>query len=82
MATLEEMIEVGQMAKEFALKFKNCYGHYPLIVGFECYEHFGETAEIVEVNMFDKVRNAEVVVQGRGADQTDSVEFGDLSWRR
>ena len=35
----------------------------PLIVGEWCYEHFGERVKIVEVNMYDEVENAEVLIE-------------------
>ncbi len=51
----------------------------PLIVGVSCYEHFGNRCRIVEVNMYDRPDNAEVVIENDFGDRTQ-VEFNKLDW--
>ncbi len=51
----------------------------PLIIGEECYEHFGQRCQIVEANVYDTVENAEVVIEAGFGERTE-VEFSRLSW--
>lgn len=53
----------------------------PLILHEEVYEHFGEWCKIIEANVYDKIENAEVVIESRMGKRA-TVEFGHLSWKR
>lgn len=53
----------------------------PLVLHEECYEHFGEWCRIIEANVYDKVSNAEVVIENRSGER-HQLEFKDLSWRK
>lgn len=53
----------------------------PLVLHEELYEFFGEWCKIVEANVYDKIENAEVVIENRMG-KRETVEFCNLSWKR
>ena len=51
----------------------------PLIMNEYCYEFFGQAVKITEVNLYDKVENAEVTVAS--SDFTlHRTQFSELEW--
>jgi hypothetical protein len=63
------------------IEARKCLGKpLPLILHEEVYEHFGEWCKIVEANVYDKVENAEVVIENRSGER-HQLEFKLLSWR-
>ena len=52
----------------------------PLIMHEEVYTHFRTPCSIVEANVYDKVDNAEVVIESGEGTRT-TIEFNQLSWR-
>lgn len=51
----------------------------PLILHETCYSYIGQPVKIIEANVFDEVKNAEVVIETGFGDRTQ-VEFSELLW--
>lgn len=60
----EKSMRLFDSAIAFATAYKEHHGHLPIIFGMELYEFFGgERVEIVEANVFNEIKDAEVTIQ-------------------
>ena len=75
--------EIGdELYRELRTRYMMCSekvkGHLPLIMNESVYMFFGERVKIVEVHIYDKVENAEVVVENSMLDR-HSLQFDELT---
>jgi hypothetical protein len=79
-ARLDEKDLEQSLFDRYAMLHKQRRGHYPLLVETECYTYMGQGVKIVSCNVFDSIKNAEVVIESRGSNVA-TVEFQELSWK-
>ena len=80
MVRLDEKDLEQSLFDRYAMLHKQRRGHYPLLVETECYTYMGQGVKIVSCNVFDSIKNAEVVIESRDSNVA-TVEFQELSWK-
>jgi hypothetical protein len=79
-AKLDEKDLEQTLFDRYAMLHKQRHGHYPLLVETECYTYMGQGVKIVSCNVFDTIKNAEIVIESRGSNVA-TVDFQELSWK-
>lgn len=62
-----------------AIAYRQHKGHWPLVVYQPCYSFMDDDVAIVDCNVFDKDRNAEVTIEN-GSCTRHATDFEQLSW--
>lgn len=63
--------------RKYAKLYQENRGHLPLVMHQEVYRHFGNRCQVVEANLFDEVKNAEVTIEGVFGER-HTLEFCEL----